>query len=182
MPTPFATQLIEQYGGAEDYKFATAVQLKTATTLGQTFGIVTRFEPWTNTKAKELLAYHPVAIWVSLRVQLEPRAGIYGRMCTFYGGWGASSMPAPTTVGDMVSLHGAVSSSYGGTGDPGTVKVDIPCNFDNTMQDILKAPYGDGARPVFFYCFIETDVVDKPADADRFMLTFRGSFIVKGRY
>jgi len=182
MPTPFATQLVEQYGGQENYKFSAAKQLKAATTLTTLFGSVTRFEPWTAAAAKDLLRHHPVAIWESLEVRLAPRAGIYGRMCTFYGGWGASGMPTPTTVEDMVALHGAIDVTYGGTGDPGTIRVSIPCAFDNTMQDVLKAPYGDQGRPVFFYCFTETAVVDKVTDADRFMLTFRGSYVLKGRY
>lgn len=182
MPTAFANSLIEQYGSIEDYKFSAAIQLKTATSLSTEFGRVMRFEPWEHKSAKTLLEYHMVAIWNSLEVRLAPRAGVYGRMCSFYGGWGASSMPTPKTVEDMVALHGAIDVTYGGTGDPGTIRVNIPCNFDNTMQDILKTPYGDGVRPVFFYCFTESDVVDKPIDADRFMLTFQGSYILKGRY
>jgi len=182
MPSTFAEQLIAQYGGPEDYKFAVAKQLKVPTTLSSTFGQVLRFEPWNDPSAATLLSLHPVAIWSELSVRLAPRAGIYGRMCTFYGGWAASGVATPTTVGDMVSLHSAIDVTYGGTGDPGTVKVSIPCIFDNTMQDILKAPYGETGRPVFFYCFIENPVVDKVADADRFMLTFTGKFQVKGRY
>jgi len=182
MPTAFAQQLIEQFGGPEDYKFAAARQLKTATKLSTAFAVVNRYEPWTETKCAELLQHHPVAIWTSLEVRLAPRAGVYGRMCTFYGGWGAQGMATPTTVGEMVALHGAIDVTYGGTGDPGTVRVTIPCDFDTTMQDILKAPYGDQGRPVFFYCFTEANVVDNPGDADRFMLTFKGTYVVKGRY
>jgi len=182
MPTPFAESLIQQYGTVEDYKFSAALQLKTATTLSAEFGKVMRFEPWENKSAKALLAFHPVAIWKQLEVRLAPRAGVYGRMCSFYGGWGAAEMKTPETVEEMVALHGAIDVTYGGTGDPGSVRTDIPCMFDNTMQDILKSPYGDGSRPVFFYCFTESSVVDKVADADRFMLTFKGSYILKGRY
>lgn len=182
MPSTTANRLIAEYGGPEDYKFAAAVQLKAATTLGTTFGKVTRFEPWENTSAKELLKYHPVAIWNSLEVRLAPRAGIYGRMCTFYGGWAASGIDTPTTVEQMISLHGAIDVTYGGTGDPGTVRVSIPCEFDDTMKDLLKTPEAIGSRPVFFYCFTEADVIDKPKDADRFMLTFRGTYLLKGRY
>jgi len=182
MPTPFAESLIQQYGTVEDYKFSAALQLKTATTLNTEFGKVMRFEPWENKSAKALLAFHPVAIWKQLEVRLAPRAGVYGRMCSFYGGWGAAEMKTPETVEEMVALHGAIDVTYGGTGDPGSVRTDIPCMFDNTMQDILKSPYGDGSRPVFFYCFTESSVVDKVADADRFMLTFKGSYILKGRY
>jgi hypothetical protein len=182
MPSAFATQLIDQFGGPEDYKFSAALQLKTATSLSSSFGAVTRFEPWNNTAAKELLKHHPVAIWTDLEVRLAPRAGIYGRMCTFYGGWAAAGVVTPTTVEEMVALHNAVDVTYGGTGDPGTIRASIPCNFDTTMQDILKAPYGDSGRPVFFYCFTEAAVVDKPVDADRFMLTFRGRYQLKGRY
>lgn len=182
MPSPFAQQLITQYGGVIDYRYAAAKQLKTATTLSAEFGGVQRFEPWTNTNAAGLLRHHPVAVWKNLAVRVAPRSGIYGRMCTFYGGWGASGMLTPTTVEEMVALHGAIDITYGGTGDPGTMRTEIPCIFDNTMQDILKAPYGEAARPVFFYCFVETPVIKDAADADRFMLTFHGSFIVEGRY
>lgn len=182
MPTSFANQLIEQFGGVSGYKFSAAVQLKAATSLTTTFGAVRRFEPWASSCCRDLLQHHPVAVFSELQVRLAPRAGIYGRMCTFYGGWGASGMPTPTTVEEMVALHGAIDVTYGGTGDPGSVKTVIACNFDNTMQDVLKAPYGDGGRPVFFYCFTEADVVDKPADADRFMLTFTGQFDLHGRY
>lgn len=182
MPTPFAQQLIEQYGGPEEYKFSAAVQLKQATTLSTTFGRVERYEPWTNTTASALLAHHPVGIWIDLEVRLAPRSGIYGRMCSFYGGWGPSGMTTPKNVEEMIALRGSIDVTYGGTGDPGTVRTSIPCVFDNTMQDIFKTPYGDGTRPVFFYCFTETNVVDKVPDADRFMLTFRGQYQVKGRY
>jgi len=183
MPGATANRLIAEYGGPGAYKFAGAVQVKVATTLGTTFGSVTRYEPWGNTKAKTLLEHHPVAIWESLSVRLAPRAGIYGRMCTFYGGWAASGVKTPTTVEEMVALHGAIDVTYGGTGDPGTVKVSIPCEFDDTMKDILRGPSSeDGCRPVFFYCFVETDVVDKAKDADRFMLTFVGAYTLHGRY
>lgn len=183
MPGATASRLIAEFGGPEDYKFAAAVQVKTATTVGATFSKVTRFEPWGNTNAKELLKHHPVAIWKELEVRLAPRAGIYGRMCTFYGGWAAAEMATPTTVEDMVALHGAIDVTYGGTGDPGTVKVAIPCVFDDTMKDILKSPTGDNSsRPVFFYAFTEISVIDKPQDADRFMLTFKGKYTLHGRY
>lgn len=182
MPSLTATRLIAEYGSDLDYKFAGSVQLKTATTLGSTFGTVHRYEPWNNASAKTLLVYHPVAVWKQLSVRLAPRSGIYGRMCTFYGGWAASALETPTTVDDMVNLHGAIDVTYGGTGDPGTVRVEIPCQFDDTMKDLLKGPDNQGSRPVFFYCFVESAVVDKPTDSDRFMLTFKGSYTLHGRY
>lgn len=178
-----AARLIAEYGNQEDYKFAGAVQIKTATTLTTVFGRVMRYEPWTNETAGELLKHHPVAIWKSLRVNLAPRPGIYGRMCTFYGGWAAAGVVTPRTVEEMVALHGAVDCTYGGTGDPGTVKVSIPCAFDDTMKNIFRGPSSeDACRPVFFYCFTETNVVDKVGDSDRFMLTFQGTFTLHGRY
>lgn len=182
MPSLTAQRLISEYGSDKDYKFAGSVQLKTATSLSATFGAVTRYEPWNNSKAKALLMHHPVGVWKELEVRLAPRPGIYGRMCTFYGGWAASAINTPTTVDEMVSLHGAIDVTYGGTGDPGTVRVQIPCVFDDTMKDLLKGPDNEGSRPVFFYCFTEVNVVDKPADSDRFMLTFRGKFELHGRY
>jgi len=182
MVSQTATRLIAEYGSDQDYKFAGALQLKTATTLSSTFGNVLRYEPWTNTGAKELLKHHPVAVWKQLTVRLAPRPGIYGRMCTFYGGWAAAGVEKPTTVEEMISLHGAIDVTYGGTGDPGTVRMEIPCVFDDTMKDLLKGPDNDSARPVFFYCFTEAAVVDKPPDSDRFMLTFKGSYTLHGRY
>lgn len=184
MPSQTAARLIAEYGGPEDYKFAGAVQLKAATTIkGSTLACVTRYEPWTNKGAADLLKYHPVAVWKELDVRLAPRAGIYGRMCTFYGGWAAAGVVTPTTVEEMVSLHGAIDVTYGGTGDPGTVRVTIKCDFDDTMKDVLRGPSSeDGTRPVFFYAFTESDVADKALDADRFMLTFRGKYTLHGRY
>jgi len=183
MPSTTASRLISEYGGPEDYKFAAAVQLKTATTLGATFGRVVRYEPWNNAGAKDLLKFHPVAVWKELEVRLAPRSGIYGRMCTFYGGWAAAGVHTPTTVDQIISLHGAIDVTYGGTGDPGTVRVKIPCEFDDTMKDILRGPTSEqDTRPVFFYCFTEVDVVDKPQDSDRFMLTFIGKYTLHGRY
>jgi len=177
-----AERFIAEYGGPEDYKFAAAIQLKTATALDTVFGNVTRYEPWNNVAAKGLLDHHPVAIWRELAVRLEPRGGIYGRMCTFYGGWAASGVATPTTVSEMIGLNNSISITYGGTGDPGTIKADIKCPFDMTMKDLLKAPDNEAARPVFFYCFTELDVVKDKADADRFMLTFRGRYTLHGRY
>lgn len=182
MPSATAARLITEYGSDTDYKFAGSVQLKTAVTLTTTFSNVLRYEPWNNTGAKQLLHHHPVAVWKELSVRLAPRPGIYGRMCTFYGGWGASGIVTPTTVDEVIGLHGAIDVTYGGTGDPGTVRVEIPCVFDDTMKDLLKGPDNENARPVFFYCFVETSIVDKPADSDRFMLTFRGKYNLFGRY
>jgi len=182
MPSLTSTRLIAEYGSDQDYNFAGAVQVKTATTLTTTFGAVMRYEPWTNAGAKELLKYHPIGVWKELSVRLAPRPGIYGRMCTFYGGWAAAGVVTPTTAEEMVALHGAIDVTYGGTGDPGTVKVQISCEFDDTMKDLLKGPDNDNSRPVFFYAFTETDVVDKPANSDRFMLTFKGKYTLHGRY
>jgi len=181
--TATAQRLIAEYGGPQDYRFAGSKQVKIATTLGAEFGQVMRYEPWTNASAKELLKHHPVAIWKDLIVRLAPRAGIYGRMCTFYGGWAASGVTTPTTVDQMVSLHGAIDVTYGGTGDPGTVRVTIPCGFDDTMKDILKGPSSENdCRPVFFYCFTEINVIEEASDGDRFMLTFQGTYTLHGRY
>jgi hypothetical protein len=183
MPSTTASRLINEYGGPEDYKFAGAVQVKAATTLTTSFGKVTRYEPWNNVGAQELLRHHPVAVWKELEVRLAPRAGIYGRMCTFYGGWAAAGVETPSTVEQMIALHGAIDVTYGGTGDPGTVRVGIPCAFDDTMKDILKGPSSeDGCRPVFFYTFTEVDVVTGAKDGDRFMLTFQGKYTLHGRY
>jgi hypothetical protein len=181
MPSTTANRLIEEYGSQKDYKFAAAVQVKTATKPGTHIDVV-RYQPWDNPKARQLLQHHPVAIWKDLVMSLAPRSGIYGRMCTFYGGWAANDVPTPTTVDEMISLHGAIDVTYGGTGDPGTVKVAIPCDFDDTMKDLLKGPECGGSRPVFFYCFTEINVIDKPSEADRFMMTFRGTFELHGRY
>jgi len=182
MPSVTASRLITEYGSDRDYKFAAAVQIKTATTLSSTFGMVMRYEPWTNVNAKELLKHHPIAVWKHLTVKLAPRPGIYGRMCTFYGGWAASGVVTPTTVAEMVALHGSIDVTYGGTGDPGTIKVEIPCEFDDTMKDLLKAPDNMNSRPVFFYAFTETDIIDKPANDDRFMFTMKGTYELYGRY
>jgi len=182
MPSATASRLINEYGSEQGYKFAGAVQLKTSTTLASTFGKVTRYEPWNNANAKELLKHHPVAVWKHLDVRLAPRPGIYGRMCTFYGGWAAAGVVTPTTVEEMVSLHDAIDVTYGGTGDPGTIRVQVSCNFDDTMKDLFKGPDNENSRPVFFYCFTETNVIDKPADTDRFMLTFKGEYTLHGRY
>lgn len=182
MPTAFAQQLITQQGSVTDYKFGDSKQLKAATDITSVIAAVNRYEPWTNAKAKGLLEYHPVAIWTELSVDVVPRPGVFGRMCTFYGGWGAAGSPTPHTIADMVMLHGAICTTYGGVGDPGTTMATIRCQFDDTMQDLLKTPYADGGRPVFFYCFNESAIADKPIDTDRFMLVFRGTFNVYGRY
>jgi len=183
MASGTSARLIAEYGGQEAYKFTDAVQVITATTLSSTFDRVVRYEPWRNADASELLKHHPIAIWKEIRMHLAPRGGIYGRMCTFYGGWAAAGVPTPTTVQDMIKLHGAVNVTYGGTGDPGTIKVSIPCPFNNTMKDILKGTVSeDAARPVFFYCFTEIAVVDKLSNADRFMITFEGEYTLHGRY
>lgn len=183
MPSVTANRLIAEHEGPTDYRFAATAQVKTPTSLGTTFGTVKRYEPWTNIAAKELLKHHPIAVWNELSVSLTPRAGIFGRMCTFYGGWSASGADAPTTPEGMVNLHNAVDFTYGGVGDPNTVQLKIECSFDDTMKDILKATKSEeDARPVFYYCFTETEVAKDLKDSDRFMLTFRGKYNLFGRY
>jgi len=71
MPSVTASRLIAEYGSDQDYKFAGAVQVKTATTLTTTFGSVMRYEPWTNTGARELLKHHPIGVWKELSVLLH---------------------------------------------------------------------------------------------------------------
>lgn len=183
MPTKFAEQLIEQYGTPTDYRFAAVLMLSNAQAVtGTKFNLVNKFEPWTEERTKSLLGFHPVAIWNRLEVRIAPRAGVFGRMCTFYGGWAPSGVKAPTTVEEMMALHNAVDVTYGGAGDPGLIRQVIACPFDDTLQDILKAPYGDASRPVFYYAFSEVDVVTTVKEAPRFMLTFQGSYVLKGRY
>jgi len=82
----------------------------------------------------------------------------------------------------MLNLSGALAQTCGGTGDPGTFTVTIPCPFNDTMTDTMKTPYNDTVRAVFYYCFTEIDLIDKPKDTDRFLLHFRGTYEVQGRY
>lgn len=182
MPGAFAQQLISQYAKPTVYLYDDAVQVKEATSLTTTFRAVKKVEPWENAKTSGLLAHHPVAWWQSLKVTIVPMPGVYGRMCTFYGGWASNGVAKPATVTDMLSLHGAIVKTYGGTGDPGVISMELPCVFNDTMADILKAPYNESVRPVFYYCFLEVNLVDKPQDADRFLLHFRGEYEVQGRY
>lgn len=183
MPSAFTTQLIAQYGPAGNYKYSDAVQLKTATTLKSTgFAMINKCEPWNNTKAKGLLDHHPVAWWNSLSVSVSALPGVYGRMCTIYGGWASEGMSSPKTVDDMLGLHAAFTKTCGGTGDPGVFSTVIPCPFDDTMTDTLKTPYNGDVRPVFYYCFIEVDLIDKAPDSDRFLLHFNGGYEVQGRF
>jgi len=183
MPTTTAARLVEEYGGQTDYKFAGAVQVKASTTLTTQFALVNKYEPWSNADARGLLRHHPVAIWKDLSVSLAPRAGCYGRMCTFYGGWAADGADPPKTIEAMMRLHNAVDVTYGGTGDPGMTRMTLACAFDDTMKDIMKGPSSEaGCRPVFYYCFTEVDIVDKTKDSDRFMLTFQGKYTLHGRY
>ncbi len=182
MPSNFANQLIEHYGTPTNYKLSAAKALKTSTKLTTEFTSVQCYEPWNDVAIKPMLDLHPVAIWEELHVTLAPNTGVYGRMCTFYGGWSSQAAPRPTTLADMVALHNSIYKTYGGTGDPGVQQVTIPCPVQENNMDILKAPYGDGVRPVFYYCFTEHDLVTAVKDADRFTLLFKGTYQVKGRF
>jgi hypothetical protein len=183
MPSVFTEQLIAQYGPPGKYRFNDTPTTGTATTLRSgAIQNVSRVMPWQNTQAGSILAYHPVAWWSDLTVTIHALPGVYGRMCTFYGGWGAAGAPTPQTLSDMMALHGAFTRTWGGTGDPGTSSATVPCVFNDTMTDTLKTPYNDGVRAVFYYCFFETALTDKAPDSDRFMLQFVGSFNVQGTY
>jgi len=128
------------------------------------------------------LVYHPVAWWRNLSVIIAPMPGVYGRMCTFYGGWAANGIKRPSTLSDMLALHGGVMMTFGGTGDPGVNSTVISCPFNDTMADILKTPYNGDVRPVFYYCFVEMKLSDSAPDADRFVLHFKGEYEVQGKY
>lgn len=181
MPSNIAQDLITKIGDIADYKFSRALMLSTATTT--TAFAVTRFEPWTETKAKSLLDHHPLAVWSEVTCRVAPMAGVYGRMVTFYGGWAASGVSTPTTVEGMLTLNNAVYRTYGGTGDPGMMEAEIRCVFDNTMTDLLKTPEFESLRPVFFYCFVETDVVAALANTSpRFQLVWTGKYKLFGRF
>lgn len=182
MPSAFAQQLITQYAKPEFYVHSETVQVKMPVALADIFSQINLVQPWVSIKTAGLLVHHPVAWWRSLSVGIVPMPGVYGRMCTFYGGWAASGSARPTTVSDMLALHGAVVKTYGGTGDPGVTSLTVPCPFDDTMADILKTPYNNSVRPVYYYCFIEVNLIDKPQDADRFLLHFRGEYEVQGRF
>lgn len=159
MSTSFVRQLLEQYSEPTSYIHSQTVQVKKPTSLSDVFGIVNLVQPWKSKNTADLLVFHPAAVWLNLSVDIYPLAGIYGRMCTFYGGWGASGGKIPASVSDMLALHGATMKSFGGTGDPGTMSVHSICPFNDTMADVLKAPYNDGVRPVYYYCFVELALV-----------------------
>lgn len=84
------------------------VQVKRPVALTSVFSQINLVQPWMSTKTAELLVHHPVAWWRSLSVDIVPMPGVYGRMCTFYGGWAASGIARPTTVSDMLALHGSI--------------------------------------------------------------------------
>lgn len=183
MPNAFAQQLINQYGAPGNYRFSDTVALKTATTIQNgEFGNVLVMQPWNNTVAKGILDHHPVAWWEELSVTVHPSSGAYGRMCSFYGGWSASGSPRPTTLDEILALHGAFTRTWGGTGDPGVSPISVSCNFNDTMTEVLKTPYNESVRPVFYYCFVEQALIDKVIDSDRFLLHFKGTFNVQGKY
>lgn len=182
MPGAFATQLINAYAKPEYYIYSDAIQVKTAVTLAATFSAVNMVEPWEETKTEGLLQHHPVAWFRSLSATIVPLPGIFGRMCTLYGGWAAKGVSRPATVADFMRLHGAFTRTFGGVGDPGTTAIVINCTFDDTMTEVLKTPYNTEARAVFYYAFLEVDITDKAQDADRFMIHMRGEYEVQGRY
>lgn len=159
MSTAFVRQLLEQYSEPVSYLHSQTIQSKKPTSLSSVFGLVNMVQPWNSKAVADLLVYQPAAVWLNLSVDVFPLAGIYGRMCTFYGGWGASGGNAPTTVSEMLALNGAVIKSFGGTGDPGTISIHSICPFNDTMADVLKTPYNEGVRPVYYYCFTELALI-----------------------
>jgi hypothetical protein len=181
MPT-FAEKLAEEIGPFDGYLLQDPVQLREATTLsGNKLASVSRYNPWEHSTTSTVLALHAAAIYRTLSVRIISREGVYGRMCTLYCGWRAAGANAPTTVAGMLALKGAFSRTIGGTGDPGMFSQTIPCPFDGAMEKVLKAPYNEGVRPVFYYAFVETVLTKEPPDADRFVLEFEGHFDVFGR-
>lgn len=108
MPSTFAQQLITQYAKPEFYVHSETVQVKRPVALTSFFSQIKLVQPWMSTKTAELLVHHPVAWWRSLSVDIVPMPGVYGSMCTFYGGWAASGIARPTTVSDMLALHGSI--------------------------------------------------------------------------
>jgi hypothetical protein len=183
MPSAFSELLIAQAGPVDGYLHVDPKTLETATSLtGTTFSAVSLYEPWTHTKTATLLAHHPVAVWRHLSAKIASREGSFGRMVTLYCGWAAAGMSRPTTVEDMAVLKGALTRTFGGTGDPGMFTVTIPCPFDGTMTDTLHCPYNAGVRPVFYYAFVEQKLSDKAPDTMRASITFEGHYDVYGRY
>jgi len=182
MPSAFATTLIEMVGPVDGYIHTDPISLDTATTLSTRFALVNKYEPWTMVTTKSMLSQHPVAVWRQLSAHIRSREGSYGRMVTLYCGWANHGASAPTTVRDMANLKGHFSKTFGGTGDPGMFSVSIPCPFDGTMTDVLKTPFNEGTRPVFYYCFTEVKLATEPPDAMRALIEFDGHFDVYGRY
>jgi len=183
MPSAFTQQLISQYGAAGNYKYSHATLLKVATSMTATgFAAVNKHQAWAHPHAKTLLDHHPVAWWNEFSVTISALPGVFGRMCTFYGGWAPFGAPMPKTIDEMLNLNGALAQTCGGTGDPGTFSVTIPCPFNDTMTDTLKTPYNETVRAVFYYCFVELDLIEKAKDSDRFLLHFRGTYEVQGRF
>jgi hypothetical protein len=183
MPSAFAQRVIEETGPVDGYLLIDPVFVETATTeKAGKLGAVSRYEPWTHEKTKLMLETHPVAIWREFKVTISSRAGVFGRMCTFYGGWARADALAPTTVTGVLNLRGSVMKTVGGTGDPGMWSTTIGAPFTDGMADVLQVPYNQGVRPVFYYCFVETELTDKAPKADRFCLNFYGHFDVYGRY
>jgi len=183
MPSQFLSQIIAEVGPVDGYLHVDPILLDTPTTLAtSTFANVSKYQPWTVADTAAMLNRHPVAGWRSLSATVSSRPGVYGRMCTFYGGWSANDAAAPTTVREMRQLKGAVMTTVGGTGDPGMYRVVIPAPFDGTMSDVLKTRYNEGVRAVFYYCFTEIDLATSPPTADRFCIEFDGHYDVYGRY
>lgn len=183
MPSAFTQQLIDHYGPPGSYRYNEVVMVKqasSATTAGVSH--INRLEPWSSTGVAGILQHHPVAWWDNLSVSIQAMPGVYGRMCTFYGGWASAGTAAPTSIEAMLQLQGSFTRTWGGTGDPGTTNAVIPCTFNATMSDVMKTPYNEGVRPVFYYFFLEVELIDKAKDSDRFLLHFNGTFDVQGKY
>jgi hypothetical protein len=180
--TTFAARLAAEVGPFDGYILLDPVQVRDATALTNVrFGAVTRYEPWSHNTTATVLSLHTAAVYRSLSVRISSREGVYGRMCTLYCGWKAAGAAAPTTTAGMASLKGAFSRTLGGTGDPGTFERVLDCPFDGAMERVLKTPYNEGIRPVFYYCFVETALTADPPDADRFVLEFQAHYDVLGR-
>jgi hypothetical protein len=183
MPSKFAQEIIEQVGPVDGYILIDPILIATPTTItSNKLMLVSKYEPWNHAETKTLLNLHPVAVWRKLSVTVSSRAGVFGRMCTFYGGWAAADMPAPSTIAQMRSLHGAVMRTVGGTGDPGLWTQTVTANFDGTVSDVLKTRYNQGVRAVFYYAFTETNLSKEPPNTDRFSLEFDGHYDVYGRF
>lgn len=182
MPTVFATTLIEQVGPVDGYLHVEPVSLDTPTTVHGNFATVNRYEPWSDETTAAILQHHPLAVWRHLTARISSREGSHGRMVTLYGGWSAAGAAAPANPQHMMRLRGAIVKTFGGTGDPGMFNVNIPCPFDGTISDVLKAPYNAGVRPVFYYAFTEVELTASPPEALRASIDFDGHFDVYGRY